>query len=171
MRVRGETDMRNTMWTALLGLVAAGGLAAAPAAAKSKDLCVTDSLNGAIKFSKVASLKKAGAIAALHGVLISLPAARGGGIDGGEGEGEGEGPIGSFVAPVVGTAFTEIEGTVRVGFYVLGDGVAPDSSTASASLITDEELNGSGVSDMDGDYVQSDAYSWTAADCDTLPFP
>ena len=161
--------MRNTMWTALLGLVAAAGLAAAPAAAKSKDLCVTDSLNGAIKFSKVASLKKAGAIAELHGVLISLPRVRGGGIDGGEGEGEG--PIGSLVAPVVGTAFTEVEGMVRVGFYVLGDGIAPDSQTASASLITDEDLNGSGVNDMDGDYVQSEAYTWTAADCDTLPFP
>jgi hypothetical protein len=160
--------LKASKWVAL-GALAALWSVAAPAGAKSKDFCVTDSFGGAIKLRKVASLKKPGSMVALHGLLISLATARG--IDGPDGGGEGEGPPPSFSAPVVGTAVTLTEETVQVGVFILGTGNPADSETGSVSLITDQELNGTGAADLEGDYVQDEAYTWTAADCDTLPFP
>jgi hypothetical protein len=155
----------------LLSLSLAAALAGAPLAAAAKDLCVQDSDGGSLKFRKVASLKKPGSMVALHGLLV-LPASperpelagAEGPIDGGEG-GEGEGVR---TAPVVGTAVTLPDGSVKVGVHELGEGVPDGLSTATASLVTDVELNGSGAIDFDGDTVQDAPYAWTAIDCDTF---
>jgi hypothetical protein len=144
----------------LAGLVAA----VVPAGAQAKDYCVSDSQGGLIKFRKVSSFKKVGSMVALHGLLIA--GASGGGegpIEGGEGEGEGEG---SRSAPIVGTAVTLPDGTVKVGVYELGSGVVAGLSTASASLITDLDLNGTGAIDFDADGVQDVVYAWQTLDCD-----
>ena len=71
-------------------------------------------------------------------------------------------------APVVGTAVTLPDGSVKVGIHELGEAVVGGLSTATASLVTDDELTGTGAVDFDGDTVQDVAYSWTAVDCDTV---
>jgi hypothetical protein len=131
--------------------LALGPGAAAPAAAK--DLCVEDSFNGAIVWKKVKSMKKVGSIVPLTGVLVSPPVAPG------------------FVAPVAGTAVTRADGMILIGFTVLGQATSPTSQTGTASLIVDQTLAGSGFRDLDGDYVQGDAITWTPVDCDGVDFP
>ena len=147
----------------LAGVFAMSALGALPIAAGAKDLCVSDSQGGLIKFRKVASLKKVGSMVALHGLLIQgAPEARGEGNPEG---GEGEGPL-PHSAPLVGTAVTVAEGVVKVGIYELGDGEVNGLSTASASLLTDLELTGGGAIDFDADGAQDVAYGWVALDCD-----
>jgi len=158
--------MRSTTRSALVGLFTAAALAAASASG-AKDLCVTDSFDGAIKFTKVSSLKKPGKIVPLHGLLVTFPmkvALRSWAPAGPRG-------VTPFTAPVVGTAATREDGSVVVGIFVLGNGGPIGSTTGSASLVTDENLQGTGVADFDGEFLQDFAYGWTAADCDTLPFP
>jgi len=121
--------------------------------AVAKDLCVEDSFNGAIIWKKVKPMKKPGSIVPLTGLLVAPP----------------EAP--TFVAPVVGTAATRADGMILIGFFVLGHGTSASSQTGSASLIVDQTLAGSGFREIDGDFVQQDAYSWTPIDCDTVAFP
>jgi hypothetical protein len=147
--------------SSLLAGLASFAVAAAPFAAAAKDFCVSDSEGGMLKFRKVASLKKPGHMVALHGLLLlTQPEARG------EGGGEGEGAV--ETAPVVGTAVVLAEGVVKVGVAELGSGVPSGLGTATASLITDVLLVGTGAIDFDGDTVQDQAYSWQALDCDAF---
>jgi hypothetical protein len=162
--------MDRTHRLLLASLALAAALGAVPLRAAAKDLCVSDSDGGALKFRKVASLKKPGSMVALHGLLVVTELERRltGGVDGPVDEGgEGEGP-GVRTAPVVGTAVTLPDGSVKVGIHALGEGVVGGLSTATASLVTDDELTGTGAVDFDGDTVQDVPYSWTAVDCDTV---
>ena len=161
--------MDRTHRLLLASFALAAALGAVPLRAAAKDLCVQDSDGGALKFRKVASLKKPGSMVALHGLLVLSVLERGvtEGVDGpGEG-GEGEGP-GVRTAPVVGTAVTLADGSVKVGIHELGEAAVGGLSTATASLLTDDALTGTGAVDFDGDTVQDVAYSWTAVDCDTV---
>jgi hypothetical protein len=162
---------RNPRLSRLVSLALAAALCGAPLAASAKDLCVSDSDGGSLKLRKVASLKKPGSMVALHGLLV-LPASPArpelAGEDGPIEGGEGEGPPAVRTAPVVGTAVTMPDGTVKVGVHELGEGQVDGLSTVTASLVTDVELNGSGAIDFDGDTVQDAPYAWTALDCDTF---
>ena len=80
-------------------------------------------------------------------------------------------PARCTVTPVVGTAVTRADGMILVGFVVLGQGDSASSQTATASLIVDQTLTGSGFNDMDGDFVQDGALTWAPIDCDTVAFP
>jgi hypothetical protein len=162
---------RTTRLSRLASLALAAALCGAPLAASAKDLCVSDSDGGTLKLRKVSSLKKPGSMVALHGLLV-LPASPERpeleGIEGGIEGGEGEGPPAVRTAPVVGTAVTLPDGSVKVGLHELGEGLVGGLSTATASLVTDVELNGSGAIDFDGDTVQDAPYAWTAIDCDVF---
>jgi len=161
--------MRSMIRLLLVGSMVAGALGASPAGASSKDLCVLDSVGAHFKFKKVASLRKVGSMVALNGLLVfaaSPEIARPSldGIDGGDGEGEGPPAIDSM--PVVGTAVTLADGSVKVGVHALGDAQVGGEGGAVASLITDQDFNGAGAIDSDNDGVGDAPYGWTAVDCD-----
>ncbi len=142
--------MRRATSFAALALVS---ILAAGVPAGAKDLCVQDSFNGAIIWKKVKSMKKPGSIVPLTGLLVSPPTAP------------------TFVAPVSGTAATREDSTILVGFIVLGEGTSSSSQTGTATAIVDQTWNGSGFRDVDGDFVQDEAFTFAPIDCDSVDFP
>ena len=125
--------------TKTLGTLALALALLAPSPVLAKRICVKDDGDSFWIFPNVKKLK-AGQAVALSGVY--LPDS----------------------APVVGTAYMDFTGAVRIG--VLVHSMAPFSSNSFAvTILGNSEFSGTGNYDADGDYVADQASTWTAVDC------
>jgi hypothetical protein len=122
--------------------------AAAPASAR--DVCVEDGVTS-FRFKGVKALKKPGSISPLNGFFTN----------------------GSQHAPVSGTAFTRLDGSVAIGVYVHAGGTTPASMDVDFvyDLVGDAALSATGVYRYLDGQVGGYAATWSPIPCKMLPTP
>ena len=132
----------------MIGLVTAALLPMA-APVMAKDICIVSGPEQ-IKFVAVKSLKKPGSTATLKGIYVES---------------------GSIVAPVTGTAMTNADGTISLGFtwHTMGTGVFSDITFSAAGL--DQAFAGTYSYSNDGDLTADDTLPFQTMNCKDFTLP
>ena len=132
----------------MIGLVAAA-LLPLSASLQAKDICIASGPEK-IKFVAVKSLKKPGSTATLKGIYVES---------------------GSLVAPITGTAMTNADGTIALGFtwHTMGTGVGRDVTFSAAGL--DQALVGTYSYSSDGDLTVDDTLLFQTMNCKDFVLP